>query len=285
MSSVSAELSPQSARLRALVFPREHGAWGILLVPLATGGLIGLARGTHLLSLGLFVLGATALFLLRTPVESLLATTPFRPQNESERRAVLRAASLYALVGVFSFAVLITMERAFDLLLLGAAVAVVFLAQAALKKLGRETRMSAQLIGSIGLTATAAAAYYVVTGRLGATAATLWAANWLFAVNQIHFVQVCIHAGRMPARERKWQVGRVFLAGQLLTISLLVFAWRAELLPPLAVAAFVPILARGFVWLATDSRQPLVIQKVGVRELIHAILFGVLLILGFLVGR
>ncbi|MGA7766885.1 MAG: hypothetical protein WCA27_11755 [Candidatus Sulfotelmatobacter sp.] len=40
--------------------------------------------------------------------------------------------------------------------------------------------MAAQLVGAIGLTCTAPAAYYIGTGRLSERAFILWAANWIF---------------------------------------------------------------------------------------------------------
>jgi hypothetical protein len=46
------------------------------------------------------------------------------------------------------------------------------------------------MIGAAGLTATAPAAYYVVTSRLDAAAWSLWAANLMFAMNQIQYVQL-----------------------------------------------------------------------------------------------
>src|ERR1019366_7623189 len=52
-------------------------------------------------------------------------------------------------------------------------------------KIGRAARMAAQMVGALGLTSTAPAAYYVVTGRLDAAAWALWLANWLFAGDQI----------------------------------------------------------------------------------------------------
>ena len=36
---------PQRERRRALIVPLEHGAWGMLLVPLVTGGAVGLFSG------------------------------------------------------------------------------------------------------------------------------------------------------------------------------------------------------------------------------------------------
>ena len=34
-----------NSRLRTMVIPREHGAWGMLLVPLATGAVVAVRAG------------------------------------------------------------------------------------------------------------------------------------------------------------------------------------------------------------------------------------------------
>ncbi|HYW37868.1 MAG TPA: YwiC-like family protein [Terriglobales bacterium] len=77
----------QKERRRALVVPREHGAWGMLLVPLLTGAAVGLAGGRvgPVLLLTTVVL---ALFWLRTPVESWLGTSAVRAQTLEERQLV-----------------------------------------------------------------------------------------------------------------------------------------------------------------------------------------------------
>src|ERR1019366_7623188 len=82
---------PQAERRRALILPREHGAWGILLVPLVTGAAVGLLRGGRVFPALLFTTAVVALFWLRTPVESWLGTSPVRAQTSQERRLVLRA--------------------------------------------------------------------------------------------------------------------------------------------------------------------------------------------------
>ena len=88
------------ARARALVFPREHGAWGILLVPLVSGAVVGaLGSGFHLPPLLFFLTAALALFLLRTPVESLLGTTPFRIRGVTlKNRVVVSPMAQYSCV-------------------------------------------------------------------------------------------------------------------------------------------------------------------------------------------
>ena len=45
-----------AVRRRSFVLPREHGAWGILLVPLSTGATIGLLRGGDAVPLVAFLL-------------------------------------------------------------------------------------------------------------------------------------------------------------------------------------------------------------------------------------
>ena len=63
----------QQARIRALVIPREHGAWGLLLVPLFTGVVAGYASEHRIWPLLLFTMAALSLFWLRTPSKASLA--------------------------------------------------------------------------------------------------------------------------------------------------------------------------------------------------------------------
>jgi hypothetical protein len=280
MATTTPDLSPANpARLRLLTFPREHGAWGILLVPLITGAAIGYHTPSSLIALLLLALAALALFCLRTPLESWMAASSMRPQTTAERRAVLVSMATSASLAAAALTLVIWLQRAWDLLLLGAAVGALFLVQAALKKLGRETRMRAQLAGSLGLTATAAAAYYVAAGKLDATAFVLWGVNWLFAANQIHFVQLRIHAARITSRAEKLARGRAFLSGELLALILLGVVWRLGYLPGLAILAFAPILLRGAIWPLSARTESLQVRRLGLSELAHAIAFGVLVIL------
>ena len=280
MATTTPDFSPANpARLRLLTFPREHGAWGILLVPLITGAAIGYHTSSSIMPLLLLAVAALALFCLRTPLESWMATSSVRPQTSAERRAVLVSILTSASLAVAALALVIWLQRAWDLFLLGAVVGAAFLVQAALKKLGRETRLPSQLAGSLGLTSTAAAAYYLAAGKLDATALALWGVNWLFAANQIHFVQLRIHAARLTSRAEKLARGRAFLFGELLSVVLLGVLCRLGYLPGLAILSFAPVLLRGAVWPLSARTEPLQVRRLGLRELAHAIAFGVLLIL------
>jgi hypothetical protein len=140
--------------------------------------------------------------------------------------------------------------------------------------------MAAQIVGSLGLTSTAPAAYYVVTGHLDATAWALWFANWLFAGDQIHFVQLRIHAARAANSAEKFARGRSFLVGQAVLAVVLVIACRFGLLPGLALLAFVPVVVRGLAWFVSRP-QPLVVRRLGWTELAHAVTFAALLTFAF----
>ena len=64
-----------------MIVPREHGAWGMLLVPLVTGAVVAAGSSVNLAALALFVIAALSLFWLRTPVEAWLGTSAIKAQS------------------------------------------------------------------------------------------------------------------------------------------------------------------------------------------------------------
>jgi hypothetical protein len=254
----------------------------MLLVPLVTGAVVAGGVGVNFGALVLFAVAALALFWMRTPVEAWLGTTAIKAQSDTERATVLRVALGLGLLAVAAIAGLFFMGLSRGLLLIGAAAAGAFALQAVVKGLGRAGRMPAQVIGAIGLTSTAAGAYYVATGRFDRTALALWFANWLFAGNQVHFVQVRIRGSRLDGSAQKMRQAFGFFAGQVaLLVVLLVFA-QIGFLPRLAALAFLPALVRGFLWFARGA-ESLNVHKLGFSELAQALLFGALLCCVFLV--
>jgi hypothetical protein len=270
----------QTSRMRSMVIPREHGAWGMLLVPLATGAAIALHGGGNAGALTLFLLAAMSLFWLRTPVESWLGTAPIKAQTEHERKIVLCTISGIATVALASVTALLWKGNR-ELLLIGAIAGLAFAIQAGVKKLGRKGRMPAQVIGAIGLSSAAAGAYYVATGRLDRTAIALWLANWLFAGDQIHFVQLRIHSSRAGTFAEKIQRGLPFLLAQIALIVTILAACRLGFFPAAAAVAFLPVLLRGTFWFVR-GRQALDVHKLGFSELGQSLLFGALLCGAFL---
>jgi YwiC-like protein len=271
----------QQARVRALVLPREHGAWGLLLVPLFTGVVAGYASEHRIWPSLIFTVAALSLFWLRTPVESVLGTGSLTANTKAERRAALVAAAFLSAIATACLTDLMWKGKNLQLLLLGGAAALAFLAQSVFRSLGRKTRIMAQLVGAIGLVCTAPAAYYIGTGRLNDRALILWVTNWIFAGNQIHFVQLRIHSARATTFSQKVARGKFFLLAQALLFASLVIAAFWHFLPPLVVVAFVPALVRGTLWFFRKP-EPLDVRRLGWSEMKQGVAFGLLLAVAFI---
>jgi len=292
-------------RRHALIVPREHGAWGLLLVPMVTGAGVALRENHHVLPFLLLLAAGLALFWLRTPVESLLGTSAMRAQTKDERREVAVVIVALAAGAAVALAMLLWAGRNADLWLIGSAAAAAFLGQSVLRTMWRRPprpwrageaerprskesvqrlRMLSEIVGTIGLTSSAPAAYYVVTGKFGATAWMLWLANLIFAGNQIHYVQLRIHTARVEEVSAKLAKGWAFAVGQFAMALVLVVACLRGWMPWLGLIAFVPILLRGSYYFF-QKPGPLVVRKLGWNELGQAIAFCVLLIAAFALGQ
>src|SRR5215831_9626332 len=110
----------QNPRLKAMVVPREHGAWGMLLIPLATGAVVAAHLTINTLALTVFVIAALGLFWVRTPLEAWLGTSVIKVHTQQERTAVLRVAAVLLILEVAAIAVLFRLGYSRGLLLIGA---------------------------------------------------------------------------------------------------------------------------------------------------------------------
>ena len=273
-------------RARALIVPREHGAWGLLLVPMVTGAGIALRQSSNLFPFILLLTTALALFWLRTPFESLLGISALRAETKEERQTAMFAVFYLGSIATLSLSMLLWAGHNPMLWPLGAAAAFFFGAQALVKIMWRRPRtkysaqrlrMLSEIVGTIGLTASAPAAYYVITGKFDPTAWILWIANLLFAGNQIHYVQLRIHAARIEGLRARLSLGWAFALGQLLLTATLTFACVTGLFPKYASLAFAPLLFRGWFYFI-QKPAPLAVRKLGWSELAQAIAFCILLI-------
>ena len=303
-----AEAALQKARrerCRALILPREHGAWGLLLLPMVTGAGVAFRESNHILPALLLLVAALALFWLRTPVESLLGTSAIRVQTENERDVVGTAIAGLIMLATLALGALLWAWQNPLLWRIGAAAGAAFVGQALLKlrwrqpfrlsgqgearrplskPLAQRLRMLSEIVGTIGLTASAPAAYYVITGKFGATAWMLWAANLIFAGNQIHYVQLRIHNARIEGLRAKLSRGWVFAAGQAVMTVILTATCLSGLLPRVASIAFAPLLFRGWFYFI-QKPAPLIVRRLGWSELAQAVAFCILFIAVFALAK
>jgi len=270
-----------TANEKRLLVPREHGAWALWLLPLISGGIVGFTRGAATAAPALwFSLLAIAAFLIHQPLESLLGVSIVRLRSPREQRV-----ALFWVIGLTAIAALGVMELLLlhrGLVLLIGVAALSCFALAALCRRARALRIPKQLIGALGLTSTAAGAYYVITGKLDNVALSLWLASWLFAAGQIEYVQLRLGTANVRSRHGKitaaWPVcllHLLILAGAITSAAAL---WLPKLLP----LAFVPAVVRIFVWMFSPVR-PLKLYVLGFTELFQNVVFAALLTVAFIV--
>lgn len=280
MAAITGLRQANPSRTKAMIIPREHGAWGILLVPLVTGACVGFLHGNGMASLLQFLTATLALFWLRTPLEILLGSSTLHAHTAEEKKTVWQASIILTFIAALPLYLLFRNGHNFELLFIGAIAGLAFALQACVKLFGRKMRMPAQMIGAIGLTCTAAGAYFVITGRIDRVALALWVANWLFACDQIHFVQLQLHNSKVSGVRNRFSRGWLFLIGQVAMLAAIAALTLTSRLPLVALVAFVPIVIRGTAWIF-QKQAALDLQWLGLTELLHAITFGVLMITSF----
>jgi hypothetical protein len=225
--------------------PREHGAWGILLVPFATA--IGVA-GRWNWPVTLLLVSVLAFYVART---SWL------------KRQWRWVAGLLTL----SVAAALPLVVAWKMWWLP--VFAVVALPVAVRPTGRST--GGQLAGAVGLTLTAPAAWYVATGRLDGMAAGLWGANAAYFAGGVLYVRMHLEAARRLPGARTVNVAyHAVLTGFVLALGIAgVISWGVA-------AAFAPAVVRALIgsWrLGPELR----LKRLGWTEVAHSVVFSGLL--------
>jgi hypothetical protein len=235
--------------------PREHGAWGILLIPFATA--VGIA-GTWNLQVALLLISMVCFYVART---SFL---------KHDTKWIL---SLLA-VSVACLAPLLGIWHLWWLAVFGVAAAPL-----AIRKTQRG--VVSQLVAVAGLTLTAPAAWYAATGSLDRQAWLLWGLNFLYFAGGVFYVKMHVAAAlrrkRFGTAAEKIECGAAnltFYSG--LTICVVGLA-MAHLIPWLATLAFAPVIVRAVAGVGRLS-PTLLIKRLGWTEVAHSIVFAALLI-------
>jgi hypothetical protein len=220
--------------------PREHGAWGILLIPFATA--VGVA-GVWNLPVALLLVSVLCFYLARTS---------YLKQNY--RWTALLLAGSFA-----SAAPLLLVWRLWWLAVLGAVAAPL-----AFRK--TERSVVRQLLAVCGLTLTAPAASYVATGTLDMR---LWLLNILYFAGGVFYVKTHV-AAAIQRGGSKLRLGAATMIyyGALAVVAAL--WWPVGL-------AFVPAIVRAFIGVARLT-PVLRIKRLGWTEVVHSLVFAALLI-------
>ena len=265
-----------------LLVPREHGSWGLWLLPLLSGAIVGQVLAPHTSAAPVFWFGlaAASAFLIYQPLESLLGLSLVKMRTQRQQRTALLWIIVLTIAAVCSVLELLHLQR-FMVLLIGVVASGCFGVRSLLGR-SRRVRVLKQLIGALGLTSTAAGAYYAATGRMDRTALLLWLASWLFAVGQIEYVQLRLHLAQTRSLRQKARSSLPVTIFHVCVMSFAIIGGLADLVPLLLGLTFIPAIVRLAVWIVRPWR-PLGVHILGISELIQGVLFNALLVTAFLI--
>jgi len=252
--------SAAGRRTKARPWPREHGAWAILLVSFGAGWAVGWKPDIRLLPLLVACVFALA---LRTDVVEAVTARRLRrlwPWGVSDGLVSLAALCTAAVgrPGLFGMAVLGMLAMSVDTAVRG----------------GRIPRsLLAEVVSTGGLALAGPAALYTASGVLSGDVLWLWTAL------TVHFLGAVLRVRARLAQSKDASMGRrAWKAVLVYHLCAAAAAGAAGLLgwvPPAMWAAFVPALLSGL--RERGQSGPLVLAKVGRRERNGSILFAVLL--------
>jgi hypothetical protein len=245
----------ERAELGKPPLPREHGAWGILLIPFATA--VGVS--------GVFDLKVT--LLLASVLCFYVARASYLKQNWKWTVVLLAGSAACT-------AALLLQWRLWWLITLGAAATPLAFRRT-------ERSIAVQLIAVAGLTLTAPATWYAATGRMDAKALWLWLLNALYFGGGVFYVKMHVAAAIRRRAFHGWREKMGLGAGTLLyytgaMVCLGVLA-AAKAIPAAALIAFAPVIARAVVGVGRLS-PTLRIKRLGWTEVAYSLVFAASLI-------
>jgi hypothetical protein len=257
------------------MIPKEHGAWAVLIVPMAVAATI---VESYSYDLMLLTLSALAVFMSHVPLQSMLRNRLGEPQGgEKIRRARFWATA--SLVAGAAFAVPLLAKGLWLLAVFGGLGAVGIFGNLFLTLRAKKTVVS-DLVAVSGLTLTAPAAYYVATGSFNQTALLLWVLNFLFFGCSVVYVHMKIRAAALQKVDlrfaEKLSVGKLNVAYHAAVLSIVGVLALGHYTPEFAFLAFVPMAihaAFGTLRLTGHVR----FKNLGLLLLGQSLLFGLLM--------
>jgi hypothetical protein len=276
--------------------PAEHGAWGILLVPLVTSAALAHPAGAPWTAAGLVVTCTLSLFILRGSVEA-----------HGTWRALLSPAHLALLaVSAATGLALILLPGRTLLLALALTALLLFLLHgwllrrhharntgvppvlrplhpSGLQPAVEKRSLAAELLGVALLSLGAPAAWIAERGALDAHGAQVWLLNLLFFTGGVLYVKYRVRGVLAHRPFERWQERCAFawpVCAYHLLLALFLASWMWWQAQPVALLlAFVPGIFRAHA-LLLQLGQRFPIKRLGWTEVAHALFFAAAQIAG-----
>ncbi len=257
----------------ALMLPKEHGAWAMLVMPYLLGTLVAGWR-----------IGWPSLLLLTSILTLFTASRPLDLVLRERRSDAAVRLVLYAGLGGAAGLLLLIGYQRWALLPLAAVAGAVLGAQLLLRQRRVDRTWPARLVSIAALSATAPAAYYASTGALDNRTLALWLIASLYSGASVFYVRLYYRPpskGNVRAEDeaRRKMAAYVGIAA-LVMVAAAVFGW----FPTLGVAVMIPPAVKlSFAWSKRGSRPSL--KRIGMTEMGYSALFLAIATLVFTAWR
>jgi hypothetical protein len=222
------------------IIPKEHGAWAVLLVPVAVAAS---AAGTFPPDLILLTLSMLAVFMSHIPAQNLLGNMPGQPHNREKMRQSRFWAAIYLVAGAVFVAPLLA-KGLWLLMAFGVLGAVGFFGNLFLTRRSHKT-VGSDLVAVASLTLSAPAAYYVASGSTGRVAVLLWVLNTLFFGCSVLYVHMKIRVAGLQKPElrcvEKLSLGKLNVLYHVAVLSVVGIMALEHYTAQFAFLAFVPM--------------------------------------------
>lgn len=259
------------------LFPRQHGAWSILLASYAIGtfALDGKVHGAPWLVLGAVLAGFVAQHAILVALQGRAFAI--------HRTAAAAWAALHTAIAASLAAILLTSYDLRPLLPLLGVATVLALLSLAVHYRHRDRTTWGELLGVVGLTTVIPIASVARTGGFGVDHALLWSLGTLYFCGSVFHVRHILRnwrkrGSRIVARPRAGWASSVYHAAAFTTVVALS---ALGLAPRWASLAFLPSTVKAFRAMRPGPDRPPVVRGVGLWELAHAALFSALIILAY----
>ena len=259
----------------ALMLPREHGAWAMLLMPYAVGVA---AAGWGGWASVLLLLSVLFLFISSRPLEVAAQRGSDLPEILARRRQGMLRVALYLIGASASGLTLLFYFGLWYLVPIGAAASAFLAIQLLLRRRRLDRTWPARLVSIGALSATGPAAYYTATGVLNLHAAAIWLLVSLYSGASIFYVRLYYRLGGRDKRPETVARARAEIALILYLVVAVVLAAALSLLrwlPPLAAVGFAPLIAKSLWALRRRDERPS-LKQLGLAEIGHTTLFALL---------
>lgn len=250
--------------------PKEHGAWGMLYIPL----LIAAGVSAWNVRVLLMALTVTLIFLSQRPYSQLLTNRRIRQDVRIRRRNLIWLAVYWTAGGTLMSLLYFhySLETLPQFAWVGVPIAAAF---TWFLKTNRMRTVAGELVGIFGLTLTAPLAHYASVGQVQPVGFWLWGLCILYFASSVFYVKAVV-ANSLKARSQS-TVDPIYrqLCGSyhLGLLAVIVGLAVSDQIPAILALAFLPVVARGLLGIRKRDAK-LNIARIGWTEVAYSLFFA-----------